>query len=72
MLKDLDLTDIGEHLDAVLDRALLDWGQPVTVVDPEHCLQQLDKDWLPGLSRREKKREEEPVDYSIHSTFLAL
>lgn len=50
--QDVDLTDIREHLDAVLNRALLDWDQPVTVVNPEHRLQQLDKDRLPGLSRR--------------------
>lgn len=50
--RDADLTNIREHLDAVLNRALLDWDQPVTVVDPEHGLQQLDKDRLPGLSRR--------------------
>ena len=33
-----DLTDIREHLDAVLNRALLNWDQPVTVVHPENGL----------------------------------
>lgn len=56
--RDLDLTDIREHLDTVLNRALLDWDQPVTMVDPEHCLQQLHKDGLPGLRKRYKTKAE--------------
>lgn len=54
----IDLTNIREHLYTVLNRALLDWDQPVTVVDPEHCLKQLHKDWLPGLRGGYKKKVE--------------
>lgn len=70
--KDLDLTDIREHLDAVLNRALLDWDQPVTVVNPEHGLQQLHKDWLPGLRRRYKTRSREAACHYIHLTRLTF
>lgn len=34
-----DLTNIREHLNAALYRALLNWDQPVTVVHPENRLQ---------------------------------
>lgn len=69
--KDLDLTNIREHLDAVLNWALLDWDQPVTMVDPEHCLQQLHKDWLPGLRRRCKKKSVDHFNYYTHLSGLS-
>lgn len=53
-----DLTDIREHLDAVLNRALLNWDQPVTVVHPENSLQQLNKNRLSGLKRKQKEKEQ--------------
>lgn len=34
-----DLTNVREHLNAALYRALLNWDQPVTVVHPENRLQ---------------------------------
>lgn len=49
------LTNIREHLYTVFNRTLLDWDQPVTVIDSEHCLQQLHKDRLPGLRGEGKK-----------------
>lgn len=63
---DIDLTNIREHFDTVLNRAFLDGDQPITMVDPEHCLQQLHKDWLPGLRGRYKRKGREAVDYYIY------
>lgn len=59
---EIDLTNIRQDFDTALNRALLDWGQPVTMVDPEHCLQQLDEDGLPRLRRRYKGAGKEAVD----------
>lgn len=46
-----NLTHVREHLDTILNRALLDWNQPVTMVDSKNSLQQLHKNRLPGLKR---------------------
>jgi len=55
--KGVELTNIREHFDTALNRALLDWDQPMAVIDPEHSLQQLHIDCLPGLTGRYKIKQ---------------
>lgn len=50
------LTNIAEHLDAVLHIALLTRDQPVAVIDPEHSLEELYKHRLPCLTQGERGR----------------
>lgn len=63
--KGLDHTNIREHFDTALNRALLDWNHPVAMVDPEHCLQQLHKDRLPRL--RGETEETQAADFKNSS-----
>lgn len=47
------LTYVWQYFNASLHRGLLNRVKPVTVVDPEHSLKQLNKNWLTSLQNKE-------------------